>query len=290
MDDQLRLLLTVFAGIFGLLIGSFLNVCIFRLPRNCMSIVRPGSRCIRCLEAIAWYDNLPVLSWLFLRGKCRRCSEPISFRYPAVELLTAGIMVYAAVGQLYGGNTSGEERILFFAMQAYLCAALIACTFIDLEFRILPDEITLPGIVIGLVCGAVFPLIHGAGLPMVEWNPHVEGGVAALLGAILGVGTTLAVRAVGSILYKQEAMGLGDVKLMAFLGAFLGWKGILLTFLLGCLAGALFGAGYFLVKRRLRGVQVPFGPFLALGAMMVIFFTPEVNGAIRAYLDMFRGA
>ena len=106
----------------------------------------------------------------------------------------------------------------------------------------------------------------------------------------LEVLATLDVRAVGSILYKQEAMGLGDVKLMAVLGAFLGWKGILLTFLLGCLAGAVFGAGYFLVKRRLRGVQVPFGPFLALGAMLVIFFTPEVNGAIRAYLDMFRSA
>ena len=174
-------------------------------------------------------------------------------------------------------------------MQPYLCSALIACTFIDLEFQILPDEITLSGILIGLVCGVAFPAIHGAGLPALDWNPHLVGGVASLLGAILGAGSTYTVRVVGSILYKQEAMGLGDVKFMAFLGAFLGWKGILLTFLLGCFAGALFGVGYLVVKGRLRGVQVPFGPFLALGAVLVIFFAPEVNDLIRAYLDMFRG-
>jgi leader peptidase (prepilin peptidase)/N-methyltransferase len=289
VDETTRLVLTIFAGIFGLLIGSFLNVCIFRLPRNCMSIVKPRSRCIRCLTFIAWYDNLPVLSWLFLRGKCRHCSEGISFRYPAVELLTGGIMVYAAVGQLYGEPTSVFHQTLFFSMQAYLCSALIACTFIDLEFQILPDEITLSGILIGLICGAAFPAIHGSGLPAIDWNPHLVGGVASLLGAILGAGSTYTVRVVGSILYKQEAMGLGDVKFMAFLGAFLGWKGILLTFLLGCFAGALFGVGYLVVKGRLRGVQVPFGPFLALGAVLVIFFAPEVNDLIRAYLDMFRG-
>src|SRR5262245_44820263 len=133
MNSDQRLVLLIFAGIFGLLVGSFLNVCIFRLPRECMSIVKPRSRCVSCRAFIAWYDNLPVVSWLVLGGKCRHCKAPISFRYVAVELLTGAIFAWAAYVQLYHGRPDWEwERAVWFGVQAGLASALIVCTFIDL--------------------------------------------------------------------------------------------------------------------------------------------------------------
>jgi len=288
-----QLIFAVFAAVFGLLVGSFLNVCIFRLPRNCMSIVRPRSRCVRCLNLIAWYDNFPVVSYLVLGGRCRHCRERISPRYVLVELLTAAIFAYAAYIQIYRSTGLGTERAVWFAVQSYLAAALIVCTFIDLEFRILPDEITISGIVLGLACGAAFPFLYRGDLPTDPWgilrSDHVRGVVAGLLGGVVGAGMTYLVRVVGTWVYKKEAMGLGDVKFMGFLGAFLGWKGSFMTFLLGCLAGALFGIGHLLVRGRIRGVQVPFGPFLAAGAMTMIFFGPDVYQLLSAYREWFRG-
>jgi leader peptidase (prepilin peptidase)/N-methyltransferase len=285
-----RIVFTAFAGVFGLLVGSFLNVCIFRLPRNCMSIVKPRSRCTRCLKFIAWYDNFPVASWLILGGKCRNCREPISVRYPLVELLTGAIFAAAAWAQLWRGTGHESERAVWWGVQAYLTAALIVCTFIDLEFRILPDEITISGIVLGLACGAAFPFLYRGALPAwgVLSSPHLRGLAAGLLGAALGIGVTYAVRVLGSVLFKREAMGLGDVKLMGFLGAFLGWKGVLLTFLLGCFAGALYGVVHLLARGTIRRVAVPFGPFLALGALVMVYFSPLVDQGIQAYLNLVR--
>src|SRR5262245_4244871 len=151
MTPDQRLVLFVFSGLLGLLVGSFLNVCIFRLPRECMSIVRPRSRCVSCRAFIAWYDNIPVFSWLILGGRCRHCRVRISPRYVLVELLTSAIFLWAAHVQLYEGTLRPEwHRAVWFAIQAGLASSLIVCTFIDLEFTILPDEITLSGIVAGL--------------------------------------------------------------------------------------------------------------------------------------------
>lgn len=257
-----------------------------------MSIVRPRSRCTNCLKLIAWYDNFPVVSYLLLGGKCRHCRRRISPRYMIVELVTGAIFAYAAWVQIYRTAGPWSDRAVWFAVQAYLSSALIACTFIDLEFRILPDEITLSGIVLGLACGAAFPFLFRGALPIDRWvvlrDPHVRGAVASVLGGLVGGGMTWMVRVVGERIYKREAMGFGDVKLMAFLGTFLGWKGIFFTFLLGCFAGALYGVGHWLVRGKIRNVQVPFGPFLAAGAMAMVFFAPQIDGLITAYLNLFR--
>ena len=265
MTETHRLVYTIFAGALGLLVGSFLNVCIFRLPRNCMSIVRPRSRCTRCLRLIAWYDNFPVASWLILGGKCRGCREPISIRYPLVEILTGAIFAWAAYVQIYRSSDPMSDRAVWFAVWAYLASTLIVCTFIDLDFRILPDEITLSGIVLGLACSTAFPFLYRDQLPAPDWNPHLRGAVAAGLGAVMGGGTIYAIGVLGKLVFRKDAMGLGDVKLMAFLGAFLGWKAILLTLVLGCFAGSGYGIGRMILTRRMRGGYIPFGPFLAIG-------------------------
>ncbi len=288
MSQSQPLVLLVFSGIFGLLIGSFLNVCIHRLPRNCMSLVRPRSRCPKCLRMIAWYDNIPVASWLALGGKCRGCRERISVRYPLVELLTAGLFFYAAWRQIYAPSTLApqpEQRAVLFAAHAWFLAALLACTFIDLEFRIIPDEITYSGIVIGLAACAVFPFVytvHAGELPFRISNPHVAALAASALGAVAGGGAVKLVGVLGELVFRKEAMGGGDVKFMAMVGTILGWRGVLYTFVLACLFGSVYGIGKLLVLRRMG--YVPFGPFLTAGALFMLFGSKLVNQGIVAYL------
>jgi leader peptidase (prepilin peptidase)/N-methyltransferase len=275
MSEAQRLLFVGWAGLLGLVVGSFLNVCIFRLPRNCMSIVKPRSRCPKCLRFIAWYDNLPVASWLVLGGKCRHCRNPISPRYLLIELLTGALYAYAAWAALYPPVRPLGAAAALFLVQAWLIGALIVCTFIDFDFRILPDEITLPGIPIGLALSFAFPflpffqgtlsdlasLLFGMskllvdpykGLPellrmknaLLGWeeaHPHWMALGASALGALTGFGVIWLVGQLGKILFRKriaragetEAMGFGDVKYMAMLGAALGWKGVLLTLVLG---------------------------------------------------------
>src|SRR5882672_67348 len=256
MADSQRLVLFVFSGLFGLVIGSFLNVCIFRLPRNCMSIVGPRSRCPKCLNWIAWFDNIPVLSWGVLGGKCRHCRNPISVRYTLVELLTGVLFLVAGWRALHGVPAPGLPQAVGFALEAWLVAAMIVCTFIDLEFRILPDEITLSGIVIGLAASAAFPFLHGGslldleadalpldhgwhwlpghGLPWAVREPHLASLLASLAGALAGGGSIWLVGVLGKLIFRKDAMGFGDVKYMAMIGAVLGWWGVLLSFVIAC--------------------------------------------------------
>jgi len=302
MAENQRLVFLVFSGLLGLNIGSFLNVCIFRLPRNCMSIVKPRSRCPKCLSWIAWYDNLPVLSWCALGGRCRHCKTPISIRYTLVELLTGALFLIAGWRALYGGPAPGWPQAIGFAIDAWLVASMIACTFIDLEFRILPDEITLSGVVIGLAASAAFPFLHGAlgpvpagisvvrafrcypghGLPWDISEPHLASLSASLCGALAGGGSIWMVGQLGKLVFRKEAMGLGDVKYMAMIGSVLGWRGVVLTFVIACLAGSVFGIGKYAVVRRMG--YVPFGPFLSLGALAMLFWAPLVDAALQAYL------
>src|SRR5688572_5192732 len=299
MSDQQQVVLLVFSGIFGLLVGSFLNVCIFRLPRECMSIVKPRSRCIACRNFIAWYDNLPVVSWIVLGGKCRHCKVPISFRYVAVELLTGAIFAGAAYAQLYHGRADWTwERGVWFAVQAGLAAALIVCTFVDLEFTILPDEITIGGFVLGIVVGIAFPFIYEMTdkhyvitgekfgfLPAVMRNP-ASGLVHAALGAILGAGFIWLIGVLGKLIFRKEAMGFGDVKLMAFLGAFLGPQATVMALFLSVFLGAMFGIGKLIAVRRMG--YVPFGPFLSAGALIMVFAAPTVWKGVAAYIEFIR--
>jgi leader peptidase (prepilin peptidase)/N-methyltransferase len=305
MSPEQKLVLLIFAGVFGLLVGSFLNVCIFRLPRECMSIVRPRSRCNSCRNFIAWYDNIPVVSWLILRGRCRKCGVKISPRYAAVELLTGAIFAWAAYVQLCHGTfpdgtpLSGRQGAAWFAVQTYLASALIVCTFIDLEFTILPDEITLSGTVLGLIAGAAFPFIyemtgeapwfqpgHFAWLPAAFRGPFT-GLAHAAAGAAAGGLIIYAIGVLGKLAFRKEAMGFGDVKLMAFLGAFLGPKAVLMALFVAVFLGAFFGIGKYVVLRRMG--YVPFGPFLSAGALVMVFASGPVWRGFDAYLTLLRG-
>lgn len=303
MADSQRVLLLVFSGIFGLLVGSFLNVCIFRLPRNCMSVARGRSKCPRCRKEIAGYDNIPVVSWIALRGRCRNCRAPISPRYALVELLTGGLFAWAAWVQLFDPTLALPwQRIALYAVQCYLLGAILVSTFIDLDFEILPDEINYSGVVLGLAAGAAIPQVLFPALRPGSWlgwappvlAPHVAGLAQSALGALLGGGIIYATGVLGKILFRRRirelrldsAMGGGDVKYLAFLGAFLGVEGIGLVFLVSVVTGALFGIGKLVLRRGLG--KVPFGPFLSLGAVGVLFARPQIIAGLQAYLNLFR--
>jgi leader peptidase (prepilin peptidase)/N-methyltransferase len=217
----------VVAGLAGACVGSFLNVVIWRLPRR-ESLSHPGSHCPRCNQAIRWYDNLPILSWLLLRARCRRCRAPIALRYPFVEALTATLFVLAA--RQYPAWPDAVSIML-------LLAALVAVTFIDIDHRIIPDAITKPGMVVALVL-AVLTTLHPG-----DWIHGLKPGLCKVLHASAGLMTGLlviwAVRLLGTLVFKKEAMGLGDAKLLGLIGAFTGPLGTLYTLLVACLGGTL---------------------------------------------------
>lgn len=240
------------AGLFGSIIGSFLNVCIYRLPRH-ESIVWPASRCPACGQRIAAYDNIPILAFLWLRGRCRACRAPISFRYPLVEAVNG--FGYAAIVWRFGPDWSSLAY-------AALFSALLVVTFIDLDHQIIPDRITLPGIPLGILCAA-------AVLPI--------GIVDSLLGVLLGGGLLWLMAWLSPYLFGKEGMGGGDIKLLAMVGAFLGWEPVLLTVLVGSSIGALTGLALIALKRLRRDQYLPFGPFLALGAVVAMFFFHELK-------------
>lgn len=238
--------LTVVAA-YGLVLGSFLNVVIHRLPRG-LSVVRPRSHCPSCGMPIAWFDNLPLLSYLLLRGRCRRCREPISARYPLVEAGTAAVLV--AVVSRFGLGLEGIEAAIFVLL-------LLPLAVIDLEHHLLPDWLTLPGIAVGL--GFSF----AGGLA-----PPGEAAVGALLGAALPLLVIVLYRLIRGV----EGMGLGDVKLLAMIGAFLGWRGVLLTLVLGACTGAVVGLGLVASGRGRGDTELPFGTFLSAAALVVVLF------------------
>ena len=231
----------LFVALAGLVIGSFLNVCIYRLPRD-LSVVWPASRCTACGREISWYENIPVLSWAALRGRCRTCGESISPMYPLVELLTAGVFVatYAVFGPAW-----------LFPIRVVFGAAMIVLLVIDLQHQILPNEITLPGIAVGLAASLVAE----------------PGWRDALIGAAAGGGALWLVAGGYEKLRHHEGMGFGDVKMLAMIGAFLGWKLMLLTLVGASLVGSL-TAGVLMVSGR-AGWQskLPLGTFLAAAAV-----------------------
>lgn len=237
----------VFAAILGLVVGSFLNVVIHRLPRG-ESLSFPPSRCPRCGAAIRWYDNVPVLSYLFLAGRCRDCRAPISPRYPLVE---------AATGLLFFAATLKLPQWLWVFHAVVLGSLCLALALIDLEHMILPDALTLPGVALGLL----FAWLGGP-------TPFLPAVIGAVLGAALPLSIIWAYRWLRGV----EGMGLGDVKLLAMLGAFLGWQGMLLTLALAAVAGALVGVGLIVLGKGSRQTELPFGTFLCAAAVGVLFW------------------
>lgn len=236
--------------------GSFLNVCIYRLPRR-QSVVAPRSYCPNCKEPIQWYDNIPILSYLILRGRCRRCKGRISLRYLIVEILTASLFLLL---YLFFGFSPR-----FFAY-ATMAGALIISTFVDLETQEIPDEVTLSGIVIGLIASLVSPAVVGEA---VAW----KGCLASALGALAGGTSIYLMGFLGELVFKKEAMGGGDVKLLAMIGAFLGWRLALLVFFIAPLFGSVVG----IVMRIREGSEtIPYGPYLSLAALVAVFWGEKI--------------
>jgi len=265
-------MITVVFLLLGLIVGSFLNVCIVRLPRG-RSVVTPPSHCPKCRIDIKFYDNIPIISFLLLRGKCRSCGEPISWRYPLVELMNG--IFYAWI--IHEFPIGGEA----FLMMA-LCSSLIVITFIDFDHQIIPDIITLPGMLIGLSLAPFFMSALGDALPfrldriLPHTGPYLAAFINSLIGLFLGGGPLYAIGWVWERLRHVEAMGGGDVKLMGMVGSFLGWKGALLTIMLGALAGSIIGLWLIALKRHKMEKVIPFGPFLAAGAVAAAFYGPDI--------------
>ena len=290
-----------FAGlvaILGAIVGSFLNVCIYRIPAE-RSVISPGSAC-GCGSPIAFYRNIPVLSWILLRGKASCCGQPFSLRYPAIELLTAVLFFWA---------WSIHSPIVAILGMLYI-SFLICATFIDLDHMIIPDRFSIGGMVIGLVLSICFPALHGIeGLPIIS---NIQSGITAIIGALVGAGLVYWIAVLGEVIFRKPAMGEGDVKFAGFIGAFCGWQGAVFAMFGGALLGTVILLPCLLIGRLVGGrgtdnsvdesgegenervqfgMQVPFGPMLA-GAGLIYFlgFNVYVDAYFAEYVSYFFGS
>jgi leader peptidase (prepilin peptidase) / N-methyltransferase len=245
--------------LFGLCIGSFLNVCIYRLPASKTITDPPRSICPSCNRQIRYYDNIPILSYLWLKGRCRHCGTRIPFRYVVVELMTGVV----AVGILFHFGLTLEGLIYF-----VFISSLIIMTFIDIDHRIIPDVITLPGILIGLIASLALPTV---------------GFKNAIVGMLVGGGSLWLVAWVYYLLTRKDGMGGGDIKLLAMMGTIVGLKGVIFTIFVSSAVGTVVGVTLMIIKGKDMKFAVPFGPFLSIGAITYIFFGHEI---IRAYFNL----
>jgi leader peptidase (prepilin peptidase)/N-methyltransferase len=288
MDErQLETLHTIFfvvSGVVGAMLGSFLNVCVHRMPKG-LSIVRPGSACPKCGTPIHWYDNIPVVSWVFLGAKCRTCRAPIHWQYPLVELLTC--LLFLAVYWKFGMTLASPVYMA-------LAAALVLVTFIDLADWTIPNEITFPGIPIGILCSVIAMLYPESGLLLDE-------PLMAFAGLVVGGGSLWLLDMISLLLLKNRGMGFGDVKLLAMLGAFFGPLGVLVIIVVASFFGSAIGITMILLTRGKPtdvpkpkegevdddamtpgGHYLPFGPYLVMGGLVYLFFGPEI---VQKYLE-----
>jgi len=242
----------IFAILFGLCLGSFLNVCIYRIPLK-KSIVYPSSSCPQCGKKIRFYDNIPLVSYIILRGKCRSCGSAISLRYPVVEAVSG--LISAALFMRLGVSPQYFVFLLF-------AASLVIISFIDLQHRIIPDMISLPGILVGL------------GVSLLKLTP--VSWLDSLIGIIAGGGFLYLVAVFFEMLTRREGMGGGDIKLLAMIGAWMGWKALPFIILISSITGTLIGAASLIAARKGLRTKIPFGPFLALGALIYLFFGHEL--------------
>ncbi len=253
--------LYILAFIFGAVVGSFLNVCIYRMPKG-ESIVFPPSHCPGCGFRIPFYDNIPSISYLLLAGKCRSCKAPISLQSPLVELINAllTLFLFMKLGPTFA-----------FLVLFLFCSAMVVVTFIDLEHQIIPDSISLPGIVAGFIFSFFIPRF---------------GWLNSLIGIAVGGGSLLLVAYGYHFLTKKEGMGGGDIKLLAMMGAFFGWQAVLFIIFVSSLVGSVIGIAVMLIRKEDSKLAIPFGPFLAMGAVLYIFFGRQV---IHWYLTLSGG-
>ncbi|MDH3345777.1 MAG: prepilin peptidase [Kiritimatiellaceae bacterium] len=242
----------------GLLFGSFLNVCIYRIPLE-MSLSYPPSTCPKCNTRIKWYDNVPVFGWLALGGKCRMCKAPISSRYPIIELLFGLICLGLWVG--HGVFQEHPGVAITYCLAAF---GLLLGTFVDIAEMWLPDRVTIGGMVVFPILSVLVPELHGA----TEWLPSLK---ASLLGLAVGFGGFYGIGVVGKIVFRKDAMGFGDVKLMGGLGALFGWQAVLFILFVSSLFGSIIGISLIAMNKKEMSSQIPFGPYLALAAFAWMF-------------------
>ncbi len=241
--------------VFGAIIGSFLNVCIYRLPRN-MSVVKPRSLCPNCASQIMWFDNIPLISYLVLKGRCRRCGDKIPLRYFLVELVTAVSGVLLLANFSFTGT--------FFVYWLFTCI-LIVIVFIDIGHKIIPDILSITGIILGLVFVPLFSKRADI--------TYLKALAASFAGVLAGGGSMFLLGFLGELVFRKEAVGGGDVKLMGMIGAFLGWKLVLLSFFIAPIFGSVVG----LYAKLIKGENIiPYAPFLALGAIVSLFFGNDI--------------
>lgn len=267
---SLNTIVGIYVFFLGLIIGSFLNVIIYRLPRK-ESPAKGGSKCPACDHPIRWYDNVPLLSYLVLRGKCRDCGHMISLRYPLVELLTACLFLAVSIKEFSrSSDILTLSSLLLLAAYLYLAAVLIAVSFVDADFHIIPNKITYPSFIVGAV------LLLAADLS--DW-PNMLAGIA------VGGGFLFFLYLAAPVLLKKQGMGFGDVKLAAVLGLFLGWQ-VFLAIFLASIIGTIFGVVMISAKKLKWQQHFAFGPCLAAGALLTYFFG---NPIIAWYLGLFSG-
>jgi leader peptidase (prepilin peptidase)/N-methyltransferase len=250
---------TLLAFFGGACVGSFLNVCIYRIPLE-LSLSKPSrSFCPACGKTIAWYDNLPLISYFALRGRCRQCSASISVRYVLVEALTA--VLFLLVWLKYGWSPLTPIYML-------VVSGLILATFVDLEHLIIPDRVSLGGMPAGLLLSALFPALHGMNAPL-------PGLYMSLIGLSAGFGTLWLVAVLGKLAFKKDAMGFGDVKLLGAMGAFMGWHGVLFVIMISSLAGSVIGLLFIFSGKKEWQSRIPYGPYLALAGVCWVLWGTE---------------
>jgi leader peptidase (prepilin peptidase)/N-methyltransferase len=258
----------ILVGIFAAIIGSFLNVCVYRIPRD-LSVAKPvRSFCPSCNRTISWKENIPVISWTIQGGKCAGCKQRIPFHYPLVELLSVANGIYTY--QSFGLNLS--SLIIFLLIEA-----LLVISFIDFEFKIIPDVISLPGITIGLAMGCIAEFYHPFSYPL------TQGAWDSLLGMFFGGGSLYAIAYFYYLYSKQEGLGGGDIKLLGWTGAMLGVSSVLPTILIGSILGSIVGVAVIIFMRGNRKSEIPFGPWLSLGAIIYIFAGTPITRYLFPY-------
>ena len=281
MPEVIYIYLLVASFAWGACMGSFLNVCIWRIPAG-GSIVNPPSHCPCCGIPIPWYLNVPLLSWPLLGARCRNCCTHIPARYVLLELLTALLFVLALLTfpATHGGTpplglaSVGSLSIVLIYWIAY--SGLIIATFVDLDWMIIPDRISIGGTVLGIFVSILVPELHGS-------TSALAGCGYAILGAGFGYGLLLIVGGIGRLMFKREAMGFGDVKLLAAIGAFFGVGGAVFSLIVGAFIGSAVGIGVMIKRGRKWGCKIPFGPYLAIGAVIWTLWGPRL---VAAYLQL----
>ncbi|MBT8045682.1 MAG: prepilin peptidase [Pontiella sp.] len=242
---------TAIVFLFGACWGSFLNVCIYRIPAE-LSVIKPRSRCPKCMTDLAWKDNIPIFGWLLLRGKCRYCQIPIPARYPSIELLTAILFTLVWLRFPYD---------LLLAPYWLLVFGLVLGSMVDIDEMWLPDRCTIGGMIIGPLLSFLIPSMHGA-------ESHLDGLAQSLIGLAVGFGSLWSVALIGKLMLKKDAMGFGDVKLMGALGAFLGWQSIIFIVFVSSLIGTIVAVAFIAAGKREWQSKIPFGPYIALAAIL----------------------